>query len=130
MPEIKNFFTQGKMNKDLDERLLPNGQYRDALNIQVTTSDDSDVGTIQNIMGNTKVDTLSLGNYSCVGSIADEKNNKLYWFVTSDGTDAIFEYDSDNDETSAVFIDVNKNVLKFTADEPITGINIVDNLLF
>ena len=34
MPEIKNTFTQGKMNKDLDERLVPNGQYRDGLNIQ------------------------------------------------------------------------------------------------
>ena len=34
MPEIKNTFTQGKMNKDLDERLIPNGEYRDALNMQ------------------------------------------------------------------------------------------------
>ena len=33
MPEIKNNFIQGKMNKDLDDRLLPNGQYRDAQNI-------------------------------------------------------------------------------------------------
>ena len=32
MPEIKNNFTGGKMNKDLDERLIPNGQYKDALN--------------------------------------------------------------------------------------------------
>ena len=31
------------MNKDLDERLVPNGEYRDAMNIQVrTTSGDSD----------------------------------------------------------------------------------------
>ena len=34
MPEIKHVFNQGKMNKDLDERLVPNGQYRDAMNIQ------------------------------------------------------------------------------------------------
>ena len=53
MPEIKHNFTSGKMNKDLDERLVPNGEYRDANNIQVTTSDESDVGTIQNILGNT-----------------------------------------------------------------------------
>ena len=55
MPEIKNTFTQGKMNKDLDERIVPNGQYRDALNIQVSTSDGADVGTVQNILGNTLV---------------------------------------------------------------------------
>ena len=40
MPDIKNTFTGGKMNKDLDERLLPSGQYRDAMNIQVATSDN------------------------------------------------------------------------------------------
>ena len=41
MPEIKRTFTAGKMNKDLDERLVPNGEYRDATNIQVSTSDGS-----------------------------------------------------------------------------------------
>ena len=50
MPELKNTFTQGKMNKDLDERLIPNGQYRDAMNVQVSTSEGSDIGTVQNIL--------------------------------------------------------------------------------
>ena len=40
MPEIKNNFLQGKMNKDLDDRLLPNGQYRDAQNITVSKSEN------------------------------------------------------------------------------------------
>ena len=53
MPEIKNQFTGGKMNKDLDERLVPDGEYRDAMNIQVSTSEGSDVGAVQNILGNT-----------------------------------------------------------------------------
>ena len=80
MPEIKNTFTQGKMNKDLDERIIPNGQYRDALNIQVSTSDGADVGTVQNILGNTDIDSSNTifaagDGYECVGSIADEKNN-------------------------------------------------------
>ena len=52
MPEIKNLFTSGKMNKDLDERLIPNNQYRDALNIQVANSEGADVGAIENILGN------------------------------------------------------------------------------
>ena len=47
MPEIKHVFNQGKMNKDLDERLVPNGEYRDAMNIQVSTSDGSDIGAVQ-----------------------------------------------------------------------------------
>ncbi len=83
MPEIKHNFTGGKMNKDLDERLVPNGQYRDAMNIQVSTSEGSDVGTAQNILGNSLVsgqDFIS-ENAVCVGSIADEKNDKLYYFI-------------------------------------------------
>jgi hypothetical protein len=86
MPEIKNQFTSGKMNKDLDERLVPNGEYRDAMNIQVSTSEGSEVGTIQNILGNSIVpgqDFIPEGAY-CVGSIADEKNDKLYYFIAHD----------------------------------------------
>ena len=74
------------MNKDLDERLIPNGEYRDALNIQVSTSEGSDVGTIQNILGNSLLpnqDFIS-GSAVCVGSIADEKNDKLYYFIDDD----------------------------------------------
>ena len=83
MPEIKHNFTGGKMNKDLDERLIPNGQYRDAMNVQVSTSEGSDVGTVQNILGNSLVPGQEFigGNATCVGSIADEKDDKLYWFA-------------------------------------------------
>ena len=52
MPEFKHNFTSGKMNKDLDERLIPDGEYRDTMNVQLSTSDGSDVGTIQNILHN------------------------------------------------------------------------------
>ena len=86
MPEIKHQFTGGKMNKDLDERLVPNGEYRDAMNIQVSTSEESDVGTIQNILGNKRLTHISTEinvnpNAVCVGSISDEKNDSLYWFI-------------------------------------------------
>ena len=47
MAEIKHTFTAGKMNKDVDERLVPNGEYRHAQNIQVRTTDGSDSGVIQ-----------------------------------------------------------------------------------
>ena len=83
MPNIKNQFTGGKMNKDVDERLVPKGEYRDAMNIQVSTSEGSDVGTVQNILGNVNVPLPFSISYDamCVGSIADEKNDTLYWFV-------------------------------------------------
>ena len=75
MPEIKHQFTGGKMNKDLDERLIPKGEYRDAMNIQVSTSEGSDVGAVQNILGNSEIASQAGISSSavCVGAIADEK---------------------------------------------------------
>ncbi len=54
MAEFVRVFQSGKMNKDLDERLVPNGEYRDALNLDLANSDASDVGALQNIQGNTE----------------------------------------------------------------------------
>ena len=73
------------MNKDLDERLVPNGEYRDAMNVQVSTSEGSDVGTVQNILGNVQVlhpnINLSDNHFSTISSISDEKNDSFYWFL-------------------------------------------------
>jgi len=52
MAKITNAFIKSKMNKDLDDRLLPQGEYRDAQNIQISQSENSDVGTVQNVLGN------------------------------------------------------------------------------
>ena len=134
MPEIKNSFLQGKMNKDLDERLVPNGQYRHAKNIEVSTAEDSNIGTVKNILGNHRVDHFDISaGFKCVGSIADEKTNKLYWFISSYDKDIILEYDTANDVALPVLVDLNagnyKAVLKFSGNI-ITGVNIIDELLF
>ena len=96
MPNIKNNFAAGKMNKDLDERLTPSGEYRDAMNIQVSTSDDSDVGTVQNILGNKLLDGQSgiPSGSVCIGSISDEKNDCLYWLTTENSFKSAFEDDN------------------------------------
>ena len=132
MAEIKNTFTQGKMNKDLDERILPNGQYRDAMNIEVTTSEGSNVGTVQNILGNDTIEQfVPVSGYKCVGSISDEKTNSLYWFVKGNNIEAVLEY-SLEEGIKPVIIDTKAGttnaVLKFP-NKIITGINIIDNLL-
>ena len=36
MPSVKNNFLKGRMNKDLDDRLVPQGEYRDAKNIRIS----------------------------------------------------------------------------------------------
>ena len=58
MPEIKNTFLKSKMNKDLDSRLIPNGEYRDAQNLSVSKSEGADVGSLENILGNTIISDL------------------------------------------------------------------------
>ena len=133
MPEIKHTFISGKMNKDLDDRLVPNGEYRDAMNVQVSTSEDSDVGTAQNILGNTEViiDGVVLPDHATtVASIPDEKNDKLYYFVWTLDADYIFEHSRLDNNPTPVFVDINKNVLKFDPINIITGINIIDDMLF
>ena len=82
------------MNKDLDERIVPNGQYRDAMNIQIATSDGDasgvgNVGVVQNLQGNESIATTSTakdyaGNVSkIIASIADESKNKTYYFTAA-----------------------------------------------
>jgi hypothetical protein len=87
MPEIKHQFSSGRMNLDLDERLVPNGEYREAFNIQVSSSEGSNVGVLQNLLSNEEVNGQQgvldhrLYTYECIGSVSDEKNDALYWFV-------------------------------------------------
>ena len=103
MAEIKNNFLQGKMNKDLDERIIPKGQYRDAMNIQITSSDEDDAGTVQNILGNSSVESIASISSSCrcVGSIANPLTNRIYWFVKCSDRSAIVEYNEETDNSKS-----------------------------
>ena len=149
MPEMKNSFQKGRMNKDLDERMVPQGEYRDALNVEVSTSESSNIGTLQTIKGN-----IFIGNQgdqpwaeassSCVGSIANEKNDKLYFFIGGNNRDYIIEYDyhaNPPNQFSPVCVDIHGgsgngplNFSKASAGQSetdlITGINIIDDTLF
>ena len=75
MAEVKNAFVKSKMNKDLDDRLLPQGEYRDAVNVQVSRSESSDVGALENVLGNTQLEDFSvltgINDISCIGFFAD-----------------------------------------------------------
>ena len=151
MPELNHKFTLGRMNKDLDERLVPNGEYRDALNAQVTTSEGSDVGTLQNLLGNVDIsssfinfdgagDPIGDYEYHCIGSIVDGKTDRIYWLLAGTGKDIIAEYDYNTEIVSPIVVDIfNSNtvagagsgrVLNFDKNFLITGINIIDDFLF
>ncbi len=150
MPELIHTFTSGKMNKDLDERILPNGEYRDALNLEVASSDTSQVGAFQNLKGNTEksyssynpttnqhtvwdpaVYISALTNATCIGSIAEPNSDMIYWFITSDEADIIASYNTKTKVTLPLIVDVKdvNSVFNFDANHLITGINIIEGIL-
>lgn len=126
----KNVFTSGKMNKDLDERLVQKGEYRDAKNVRVIGSSSSDVGAVENALSNEGLSELDFGsNPVCVGSVADDANNKIYWFVRSDAGSYVAEYDADNDTSTFVLKDTRSwktNVLNFTKTNHIEADVLID----
>ena len=94
MPEIKNTFLKSKMNKDLDDRLIPNGEYRNAENLQISRSEGSSVGEFENIPGN----ELVLNGYLNTGSL----KNTTTGVITSYAGNVIGQY---TDEASGnIFI--------------------------
>eukprot|EP01047_Picozoa_sp_COSAG01_P077088 COSAG01_NODE_13759_length_1539_cov_1.468750_1_plen_50_part_10 len=50
MAKDQNTFIKSKMNKDLDDRLLSKGEYRNAQNINVSKSEGADVGAMENVL--------------------------------------------------------------------------------
>ena len=134
------------MNKSLDDRLLPDGYYRDAENIKVSSTEDSDSGAAQNYLGNTKVldiNTLLVeegftdqgDELFPVGSVTDTRNNSIYWLITSPTYDIVAQYyESDQSESSGRLVLVETkssfSLMNFDESNLITGINIIDNMLF
>ena len=151
MPEIKNTFLSGKMNKDLDDRLLPEGEYRDAQNIEVLKPDGENSGVLQNAAGNTIAHTaLGLStDVDVIGTYFDEKNKRIYWLITDNNdltaTDwyinaaltaprnhAIYYYDADPGSATykTAGVIVSGRFLKFSKKYRITGVSLIDDLLF
>jgi len=137
MAKLQHTFIKGKMNKDLDERLIPNGEYRDASNVQVSTSEGADVGAVENIIGNSLKnsegsgdwnDSFGLTGVKCIGTATDPQNEKIYWFLTSNTADAIVEFDQATGIVAPVLVDMG-SVLNFSSDFLITGVNVLSGLL-
>ena len=147
MAEIKNAFIKSKMNKDLDSRLIPNGEYRDAKNVQVSRSQGEDVGALENILGNAVTVNgdfathASAPNIECIGYVVDESTSFIYLFFT-DYTDPYAGDVSKYSTTAKNFIYAYNILtgertkllqgafLNFSTNKPIIGVNLLENLLF
>ena len=143
--ELKRSLVAGIMNKDLDERLIPDGQYRDAMNITVGTSEGSDVGALSNELGNTKVSGLaaaaaafsgsafSLAGAKTIGSIAVPSEFLIFWFIKAASGNLIASYNELTGLTTVHVMDTRvgaANILNFNTQYLITGVNYISDLLF
>ena len=101
--ESKRNFTQASMEIDLDSRLIPDGKYRQATNISVSRSENSDVGAIENVLGNKSLGDLPSSRFSTpfktgseyitIGTAVDELEDRIYWFFVGPLTEGIYELD-------------------------------------
>ena len=130
------------MNKDLDDRLLPNGEYRDARNISVGRSEDNDVGALENIVGNDLVSGTDIADgLTIIGIEQDNSSDSLFVFLTN-YTDPDPKNPTNAPLESIHYIYVYNTVskiykrlvqgefLNFSTTNRIVGINIIENLLF
>lgn len=136
MAEITRTFIKGIMNQDLDERILPDGIYRNATNITVESYAAGDIGAVQNAYGNSlkgniasAVNTQTITNPIVIGAVAYEPKSLIYWLVTANEFDAIFEYNVQSGQTSRV-LQCSKpspgSPLNFNANQVVTGINYIE----
>ena len=67
--------------------LLPPGEYVDAMNVRLGSTETTEIGAVENSRGNTQLTTLEFGNINissnavCIGAYEDGANETIYWFV-------------------------------------------------
>ena len=145
MAEVKNSFISSKMNKDLDDRLIPNNQYRDALNIEIGKSETNNIGVLQNVYGNVKLPAETNPDLECIGVFMDNQNNRIFQFLTDyiDLSPNNITYPPLGKTMKIVMTDLNTNPASYTVlveglflnfaknrQFRITGVNLVETLLF
>ena len=144
MAKAQNTFIKSKMNKDLDDRILSKGEYRDAQNINVSKSEGSDVGALENVLGNLNINSFTSGIDGAViiGNLMDYTNDRIYVFITnytdssSNSLDnyapagaycAISVYDINTSQSLEL---VKGSFLNFSTTHMINGVNLIEELLF
>lgn len=132
--QLNSLFFKGIMNKSTDERILPPGEYVDALNARLGSTEDSEIGTLENTKGNTLLTNITnqgvalSSNALCIGSYADDSDETIYWFITDPGVvDLIVSF---NVKTSAtVYHVISTTILNFNPSNLITGVELIDRFL-
>lgn len=140
MSNITRTFRAGRMNKALDERLVPQDEYIDALNVRVNSSNDSNAGTVENAASNELLASLSYKFQSLniaattIGAYADSSRETLYWFVhqpnwdASGNLDMIVSYNLSNNQLT--YHVVTRETLNFNPQYLICSVNMIEDILY
>ena len=141
MAELNRNFIGGKMNIDLDDRLIQPGIYRRGQNISVSTSDGADVGALESIRGNRQIqppDNYQLNaEVFILGSTVDRLNDKVYYYFVGNQTEGVYELDVSlneegvpKDEISRLIeFSIARQTLNFNVNNLITGSAVIGDLL-
>ena len=150
MANITRNFTAGRMNKVVDERLIPNGEYIDALNIRMGSTEQSEIGAIENTKGNLPLTSLNYidgtplsASARCIGAIEDAANETIYWFVhdpafpvgATGKLDIIASFNVFTNILTYNVISIDdgnglNTTLNFNPTYLITGVNIINDFLY
>jgi hypothetical protein len=150
MTKITRNFVAGKMNKVVDERILPEGEYIDAMNVRMGSTESSEIGVIENTKGNLPLTSLTYidgtplsAAAKCIGAIQDSARETIYWFVhdpeftigLAGKLDLIVSFNVSSNVLTYHVISINdgsnvNTTLNFNSTYLITGVDIIEDLLF
>jgi hypothetical protein len=150
MTKLTRNFNKGVMNKVVDERLIPDGQYIDALNVRMGSTEEKSIGAIENTKGNVKltslvyIDGTPLSDEArAIGAFEDGARETIYWFVHDSNfpvgatgkLDLIISFNVLTNILTYHVISIDNGggvntTLNFNPQYVITGVNKIDDLLF
>ena len=84
MAKIQKNFVAGRMNKSIDERLVPQGEYIDALNVRLGSTEGTEIGAVENSKGNELLVELKFLNqkfFLTIGDILRKRIKKNYYLI-------------------------------------------------
>jgi hypothetical protein len=147
MAEVRNNFLKSRMNKDLDARLVPSGEYRDATNVSISKSEGDDVGALETVLGNVSLTDFGYTtdcNVDIIGKYMDIDNDRIIVFMTNyvdtssdrlsnfapaTATCSIGVYSLRTSPASSTIV-VSGRFLNFSKTHEVYGVNVINDLLF
>jgi len=140
MAKEQKSFIAGRMNKSVDERLLPEGEYVDGQNIRLGSTELTEIGAVENTKGNVQLTTLKYkgddlsSDAVCIGALDDSAEETMYWFVHDPNhsyggvVDMIVSFDTKTQQLT--YHVITTVLLNFNPTYLVNAVNKIDDLLF